>query len=70
MSEPFIGADGYYAVHVMWLDPITADQNKDSFTARYMDNKRDKRMGSAVGQQLGSYMRHDRQWPLRKTGGS
>lgn len=41
MSEPFIGADGYYAVHVMWLDPITADQNKDSFTARYMDNKRD-----------------------------
>ena len=53
MEAPFIGTDGYYAVHVMWLDPIDMDKHVADQTARrYIVNKRSSTVHSKGWEQI------------------
>ena len=53
MEAPFIGTDGYYAVHVMWLDPIDMDKHiPDEAARRYIVNKRSSTVHSKGWEQI------------------
>jgi hypothetical protein len=47
MTAPVIASDGFYSVHVMWLDGIDLDQNiREPSMKRYTENKRSTKVHS------------------------